>query len=187
MNAMMIRSAALFLAGIALAAPAIAQDKPPLHSTLARLELSMEIATIDDNGYPSALRITIKNVGGVPVDMPVLKGACNPENGVRVGATWIADDSIGNGIGSGGGCGGEGASLIERLRWWVRLRPSESMTTTERADWSAYGKDGPGTVEYWIEYIPPSLSEKEFVSLANEGYQVPTQTLETPHSSFHMH
>ena len=187
MNHPMRSPAALFIAAVVLAGPVAAQRKAPRPESPAKLELTMEIATTDDDGSPSSLRVTIKNIGGVPVDMPVLAQACSPDNGFRIHASWSPDEPSGLGHGSGGACGmGDGPSLEYRVQHeWIRLRPGESMTTTERLRWTRY-EDGPGSVEYWVEYTPPSMSEGEFARLTEAGYVIPTEELETPHASFHV-
>ncbi len=75
----------LALAGLMVSGSAGAEGKKTKPESLAKLELSVEIATTDDDGYPSALRITIRNVGGVPVDMPVLHERCS-----RITAAFIS-------------------------------------------------------------------------------------------------
>jgi hypothetical protein len=177
----------LVLTGLMVFGSAVAQGKPPKAESLAKLELTVEVATTDDDGYPSSLRITITNVGGVPVDMPMLKPDCSPDNGFHIETSWSPDDGH-LGVGSGYGCGGSGGSgLIYRIQHdWVRLRPGEFMTECERVEWSNYAKDGPGTLEYWAEYFPPSVSGQEVASLLRNGYVIPTETLETRHSSFHL-
>jgi hypothetical protein len=184
----MVRPVAVFLAVAVLYGPALAQkvEKP---ESLAKLELSTEIAATGDDGYPSALRITIKNVGGVAVDMPLLKnGACSPLNGFQIHSVWLPDNPVNGGVGSGWGCGmGDLPSLMYRIQHeWVRLRPGEFMTTTERVDWSSEANEGPGTVEYWVEYTPPSVTKEEIATLLLAGYLIPTDKLETAHSSFHI-
>jgi hypothetical protein len=178
----------LVLAGLMACGSASAQQKKAKPESLAKLELSVEIATTDDDGYPSALRITITNVGGVAVDMPVLKEACTPDNGLRIQSSWTPDESR-PGVGRGYGCGeGDGPGLMHRIQHeWVRLRPGESMTDTEHVEWSDYEKDGPGTVEYWVEYEPPAVTDGEAATVQQAGYIIPTEKLETQHSSFHMH
>jgi hypothetical protein len=180
--------AMLFLAAVAFAAPAAAQQKTAKPESLARLDLSVETATTDDEGYPSALRITIRNVGGVAVDMPVLKEDCSPDNGFHIQSSWQPDTDTGLGIGRGYGCGvGDGPALMYRIQHdWVRLRPGEFMTVTKRVGWSDYGKDGPGTVDYLVEYTPPSVTEQELASLSRAGYVIPDEKLQTPLVSFHM-
>jgi hypothetical protein len=186
----MIRHAALLLIIVVFVAPIIGQQREaPKPESPAKLELSSEVATTDDDGYPSALLITISNVGGVAVDMPVLQEDCTPDNGYHVQTTWTPDESSsGLGLGRGYGCGaGDQSSLMFRVQHaWVRLRPGESMTQTKRIDWRDFAKDGPGTVEYWVEYTPPSPNEKEAASLKQAGYIISVETLETQHSSFHV-
>lgn len=188
-NEAMERSLLLIMAGLIACGSAGAQGKTQKPESPAKLELTMEVATTDDDGYPSALMITIRNVGDVPVDMPVLKGDCSPDNGFRIETGWTPDKPDGHGYGSGGGCGiGDGPSLQSRIEHaWVRLRPGESMTQTERFNWGGYARGaGSGTVEYWVEYTPPAITEKEATILKQAGYLIPTETLETQHSSFHV-
>lgn len=147
----------------------------------------VEIATTDEDGYPSALLITLKNVGGAPVDMPVLKEACAPDNGVRVESNFTPDQP-GGFFGEGGGCGvSDQGTLFARVKHeWVRLRPGEWMTYTERVRWAGYRGRGPGTVEYWAEYQPPESMAKDVSDLLLAGFVIPNETIETEHLSFHM-
>jgi hypothetical protein len=181
------RALVLALTGLMACGSACAQGKPAKAESLAKLELSVEVATTDDDGYPSALRITITNVGGVPVDMPVLKPDCSPDNGFHIETSWRPDDGH-PGVGSGYGCGSsDRPTLMYRIQHdWVRLRPGEFMTESEHVEWSNYAKDGPGSLEYWVEYYPPSVSGQEIASLFQKGYVIPTETLETRHASFHL-
>jgi hypothetical protein len=185
----MARSATAILAIAVSCVPGVAQPKAEKPQSAAKLELSMEIATTNDEGYPSAIRISVKNVGGVSVDMPVLKQGCSPDNGIEIQSTWAPDEPTGHGFGSGGACGmGDQPSLLIRARHtWVRLRPGESMTDTERLTWSNGGEKVPGTVEYWVEYTPPDATPAEVAELFEQGYVIPTEKLTTEHSSFHVH
>jgi hypothetical protein len=188
-NEIVNRPVAAFLAIAAFAVPVIGQRKAPKPESPAKLELSFEVATTDDDGYPSSLRITIRNVGGVPVDMPVLKEDCSPDNGFHIWSSWTPDEFNNHGSGSAYGCGsGDQQTLGWRVRNdWLRLRPSESMTDTQRVRWDDYRKEGGGTVEYWVAYTPPSATAQEIAALTQAGYVIPTEKLETPHSSFHVH
>jgi hypothetical protein len=176
------------VAVVVLCVPGFAQTRAQKPQSLARLELSMEIATTNDDGYPSSLRITVKNAGGVPVDMPVLKQGCSPDNGIKIQSTWMPDEPTDHGHGSGGACGmSDYPSLLYRVQHtWVRLRPGESMTNTERLTWSNGGENVPGTVEYWVEYMPPSATPAEVAELLGEGYVIPTDEVTTEHASFHV-
>jgi hypothetical protein len=183
----MRRFLVLVLASLMVSGSAGAQGKRTKPESPAKLELSVEIATTDDDGNPSALRITITNVGGAPVDMPVLQEGCAPENGIRVQAIWSTDSS-GIGVGRGNPCGiFDGPSLEYRMRReWVRLRSGEFMTATRRAGWTDFRRDGSGTVEYWVEYTPPAFTDEQAARLQRAGYIIPTEKLETKHSSFHI-
>jgi hypothetical protein len=185
----MARFAITILAVVVLCVPGLAQTKAQKPQSLARLEMSMEIGTTDDDGYPSSLRITVTNVGGTPVDMPVLKQECSPDNGIKIQSTWVPDEPTDHGYVSGGACGmSDQPSLLYRAQHtWVRLQPGESMTNTERLTWSNGGENVPGTVEYWVEYTPPSATPVEVEGLLQEGYVIPTEALKTPRASFHTH
>jgi hypothetical protein len=183
----MVRHAAVLLIIAAFVAPMIGQSKAPGPESPAKLELSVEVATTDDDGYPSALLITISNVGGVAVDMPVLQEDCTPDNGYHVHFAWTPDESsdgLGEGYGYGCGTGGQPSLMFRVQHAWVRLRPGESMTQTKRIDWRDFARDGPGTVEYWVEYTAPKVTEEEAASLKRAGYFIPAEKLETQHSSF---
>ena len=156
-TALLVLSMGLLLCdGVCTAAQQKAAEK-----SLAQLELTMEVATTTDDGYPAALRITLRNVGVVTIDLPLLKTSCTPEGGIDLQMRWTANDPTHLGFGWGGGCGsGDNLSLLKRIKeQWIRLRPGEYMTMTE----SIRGRVAEltsGTLEYWAEYIPPEVSAR---------------------------
>jgi len=145
----------------------------------------MEVGTTNDDGNPSALLVTMKNVGSVTVTMPMLGSGCYPDNGVEIESFWISADEQ-SGSGGGGGCGiTDQPSLKEKARSvWIRLRPGEHMTTMLRV---AAGRKEAGRVEYWVKYTPPAATPKEVEELLQCGYTIPTEKLETDHRSFDTH
>jgi len=153
--------------------------------SLGQLELAAEVAATTDQGYPSALRVTLKNVGNRTVTMPVLGGDCHPNNGVRIESFWMSVDEQ-SGMGGGGGCGiTDQPSLLERARKrWIRLAPGEFITTTLQLD--PRSKDE-GTIEYWVEYTPPDATAQELEELLQAGFIIPTEKLATDHRSFMIH
>lgn len=178
-----IGSILLFAAcgGIGAHSQSMAKKAP----SLSHLELTAEVAATTDEGYPSALRVTVKNVGNIAVKMPVLGSDCHPDNGVSVKSFWMSIDEE-SGMGGGGGCGiSDQPSLIERARSkWVRLAPGEFMTTTLQLDTP---NKGAGTVEYWVEYTPPDATPQEIEELLQGGFIIPTEKLATEHRSFMIH
>lgn len=156
------------------------------HTSPAQLELTMEVATTNDERLPQALRITARNIGGVAVTMPVLGDRCAPENGLKIQTTLSARDGKSVGVGGAGACGiFDRPSLSSRIRTeWVLLRPNEYMTATLRL--TPPSKE-PGTVEYWAEYWPPNLTKQESEELVEAGYVIPTEKMETEHASFEIH
>lgn len=161
-----------------------AQQKTEKQADLAQLELTAEIAATTDDGIPTALRITIKNVGNVTVDMPVIGDSCHPSGGISVESFWLSK-ADGTGMGSGHGCGiTDLPPLMQRVKEdWNRLRPGEFVVTTENLR-PIFHDLKPGTVEYWVEYIPPDATKEEILALQQEGYVIPTEKLATPHMSF---
>lgn len=184
----MDRSITLLIAAAVICGSARAQQNPPKPESPAKLELTMEVATTDDDGHPTALAITITNVGSVPVDMPTLKQGCSPDNGIRIVSSWTPDLPSDHGFGSGSACGMfDQPALLYRVQHdWVRLRPGESMTDTERLVWDQHHEEGPGTVEYWVEFTPPAATAKDIADLLQSGHIIPTEELETAHASFHI-
>jgi hypothetical protein len=166
---------------------AAGQQKPEKPASPAHLELAMEAAATTEEGYPSVLRVTVKNVGNVAVDMPMPVIGCLPLGGhIAVQLNWRPNDPKStSGRGWGMGCGqSDMPSLMDRVRnQWIRLRPGESVTSSENM-YERLGKLDPGTVEYWVEYVPPEASAKELVELQQAGYIVPTERIETAHQSF---
>lgn len=154
--------------------------------SLAQLELTMQIATTDEDGRPTALLVTIKNAGGVPVDMPVLQSSCLPDGGVRIQMSWTSSDPDNQtGRGWGRGCGvTDRPSLITRLKnEWIRLRPGEFVTTTETIRDRTLDLEA-GTVEYWAEYDPPQAAAKDVMELQQSGYIIPAEKIKTGHRTF---
>jgi hypothetical protein len=145
----------------------------------------MEVATTDDDGNPSALLVTVKNVGSVTVTMPVLGDGCSPENGIKLQTIWLAVDGR-RGSGGVASCGMfDGPPLWHRVKtWWIQLRPGDYMTATLRL---TLPNDDPGTVDYWVAYTPPSATPKELDHFNRAGYVLPTEKLETEHRSFEIH
>jgi hypothetical protein len=147
-----------------------------------RLEVTLETAATTEDGYPSALRITLRNIGDGPVDMP-MPGTCQGEDGaLHLQFMWHSED----GHGSGGGCGGgltDRSPLMDRARnEWLRLQPGEFLIMTK--DLRPFFRNlEAGTAEYWIEYDPPALSSDERLQLQRTGYFVPTEKVETAHQS----
>jgi len=160
-----------------------AEHKKP--ATMAYLALSAEVATTSDEGYPVALRVTVKNVGNLIVTMPMLSSDCYPENGLTLESGWTSPDGK-NGSGGGSGCGiSDQPTLLERVRSkWIRLAPGEFMTTMLRL--SAPTKK-PGTIEYWVEYTPPAATSGEIEELMRVGYAIPTDKLTTEPQQFVIH
>jgi len=167
-----------------------AQQKPVKLANPAQLELTMEVAATTEEGYPSVLRVTVKNVGNVAVDMPVPVLGCSSYGGHSVVHTdWKpVDPNNHNGRGWGEGCSEDlPTPLLERVRdEWVHLRPEEFVTASENLH-ERLGKVDPGTVEYWVEYIPPKANAKNLTELQMAGYIVPTEKIETAHQSFVVH
>lgn len=154
-------------------------------TSLAHLELTAEAATSTDEGYPSSLRVTLRNVGNLVVTLPVLGGDCHPDNGVKVESFWTSMDEQ-SGVFGGGACGiSDQPSLIERARnAWVRLAPGEFMTTMLHLD---PPKKEAGTTEYWVQYTPPDATPREIEELIQAGLVIPTENLATEHRSFMIH
>jgi hypothetical protein len=167
-----------------------AQQKPEKPLNPAQLELTTEVAATTEEGYPSVLRITVKNAGNVAVDLPMPVVGCLPHGGnIVVHTDWKpADPNNHTGRGQGYSCGESGSpSLMERVHdKWIHLRPGEFVTSSVNLH-ESLGNVDPGTIEYWVEYAPPEASAKEFAELQQAGYIVPTKMIETAHQSFVVH
>lgn len=154
--------------------------------SLTQLELGVEIATTEDDGHPTALSVTVKNAGGVAVDMPILHTSCMPDGGVQIRMSWTSSDPHNQtGRGWGGGClVTDRPSLITRIKnEWIRLRPGEFVTTTESIRDQTNDLEV-GTVEHWAVYDPPQATAKEATELEEAGYIIPTEKIETEHRTF---
>jgi hypothetical protein len=168
-----------------------AQQKPEKSPNPARLELTAEVATTTEEGYPAVLRITLTNAGNVAVDMPMPGAPCVPGGGgVEVRAQWSPTDpkDLRGGGSTGTGCTQEHfPSLTFRVsHQWIRLRPGEFITVSEDIRQN-YRNWEPGRIEYWAEYIPPKATPEELVELRQAGYVVPAEKIETLHQTFVVH
>lgn len=159
-----------------------AKDPDPVH-----LELFAEVAATTENGQPAALRITLKNVGNLAADLSIPAIGCSSKDGsLQVRMEWHSKDPEDH-SGMGWGCASgvsDGPSLLDRAsKEWIRLQPGEFLTVTENL--RPQTKDmKPGTVDYWVEYTPPTLSKAERIELQSNGYLVPTESLKTESHTF---
>jgi hypothetical protein len=166
----------------------VGQQKTEKTSDHAHLELTADVAATTEEGYPEALRVTIKNVGNVAVDMPMPTAPCVPGGGgVEMRFEWHPKDP-GDHSGmstSGTSCMQDHfASLMYRVRHdWIHLQPGEFIIVSESLR-GRFQEIKSGTVEYWIEYVPPEASAKEFAELVQSGYIIPTEKIETAHKTF---
>jgi len=166
------------------ASAAQAQQKQEKSINPVQLEVSMDVATTTEEGYPSALRITVKNIGNVAVDMPLPVVGCLPQDGhlfVRLEWHPIHSDSM-HGHGWGESCG-EGCgdcmklSLTNRIRKeGIHLRPGEFITSSENMQLRLNGIE-PGLVEYWIELVPPRPQNRIFLNCGRPDSLFPRRRL----------
>ena len=170
---------------------ATGQQKKEMPRNPVHLELTTEVAATTEEGYPSVLRITIKNVGNVAVDMPMPMVPCVPGGGgVEMRFEWNSSDpGDHSGVGTTGtSCWQEHfASLMYRVSHdWIHLQPGEFITVSESLR-GRFQEIRPGTVEYWVEYVPPEVTPKELVELQQAGYNIPTEQIETDYRTFVVH
>lgn len=156
---------------------------------VARLELTMEIAATTEDGQPTALRFTLRNIGAVSVDIPAPAIDCTGGNGsIRIRTVIHFDGS--QGTGRGHGCGGgvfDGPVLLVRIRTqWFHLRPGEYLIFTGDARSMIDRADKPATYEYWAVYDPPALTAEEQTVVVRNGYVVPSEPVESDSLHFHM-
>ncbi len=166
------------------AASAAAQNVPRILMPQAPLKLTAEVATTTDEGYPSSLRVTLTNTGGMSISMPLPIAGCAPDNGLRVNIGWFAPGQD-HGFGSGGGCGvGEPRSLQQRVRHsWIKVRSGESVVTTINL-LAIYPSTESGAIHYSVEFDPPDAKPNELNDLWRSGYLIPTARLRTEDKSF---
>lgn len=167
---------------------AMGQQRAVMQPNPAHLELTAEVAATTEEGYPSVLRITVKNVGNVAVDMPMPMVPCVPGGGgVEMQFEWHYSDPgnhTGVSVGKSGCMQDHFPSLKDRVRYdWIHLQPGEFITVSESLR-GRFQNLQPGTVEYWVEYIPPEASAKELAELQQAGYIIPTEKIETAHQTF---
>jgi hypothetical protein len=165
-----------------------AQQKSKNEHSPSQLDLTAEVATTTNEGYPSTLRITLKNVGNVPVDLPFAPEACNPDGGIEVEMQWAPSGADRAGTGWGHGCGtSDLPPLSDRVRnEWIRLRPGEYFVFTKKILDQLSGLKS-GALEYWVVFTPPTAAPAEVAKLREEGYIIPTEKLETSRNSFPIH
>ena len=173
------------------AVAAAGQQKAEKPVNPARLELMAEVAATTEDGYPAALRVTVKNVGNVAVDMPMPKFPCVPGGGgVDMRFEWHPNDPEDHtgALNTGSGCWEEHfANLMDRVhRDWIRLQPGDFITVSESFR-GRFQNLKPGTVEYWVEYVPPEVKTEELIELQRSGYVIPTERIETVHQTFTVH
>jgi hypothetical protein len=170
-----------------LAAQSNEVEKPAEQPSPVQLELTMEVATTTDDGLPAALRFTLKNIGNVAVEMPMPAIDCLGPNGAIRVRSVVRLDGPSNG-GTGHGCGGgmaDGPSFTERFKSsWFHLLPGESLTFIGDRRSMVDRMNGPATYDYWAEYEPPSLTEKERSELAEGGYFAPREKITSAHLSY---
>jgi hypothetical protein len=175
---------ALMAVGVCVVS-AIGQQKTEKASNPVRLELTSEVAATTEEGYPAVLRVTLTNVGNMAVDMPMPNLGCISEDGgLQIGFILTSLDGK---SGVSGWCGGGSSDrprLLNRARdEWIRLQPGEFIVASESL--RPHLKNlGPGTVEYWIEYTPLSITPTEMAELTKAGYFFPTEKIETPRETF---
>ena len=174
---------------LSLLAQAMYSQQPKQHqpASLAQLDLSSEIAATTQQGKPAVIRITLKNIGNIAVDLPMPNTSCVNEDGsVIVKLVWSSSDPDDH-TGFGEVCGGgitDRPSLMDRARnEWVHLLPGEFLTFNENihirtARWKR------GNVEYWVTYDPPRLHVKDLSELQAAGFIVPDEELTTHHQNF---
>jgi hypothetical protein len=165
---------------------AAGQQRTEKPVTPADLELTMEVAATTEEGYPSVLRVTLKNAGNVAVDMPMPETYCLPRGGsIDVHLAWSPESPERTGLGWGGGCAeSEMPHLIDQVRQdWIRLQPGEFIAMSQSIR-DFYRTLDRGTVEYWVEYVPPEVTTKELAELQQAGYIVPSEKIEAAHQSF---
>jgi len=153
-------------------------------SDSVRFEVTAEVAASDVEDHPSAIRVELKNVGNSPVDLPMPSMECSGPAGAIV--FQFRYEPLNGGLGKGFGCASsllDGGPFLERVRTeWLRLDPGEYLTFTVNT--RRYFNDlGPGHVEYWVEYLPPSLSAQEKLKLRQGGYHFPERLTATSHTT----
>jgi hypothetical protein len=165
---------------------AAAQQKPAPMS-LAQLELTMDVATTTSEGLPAALRFTLKNSGYTALDIPLPSLDCSGINGsirVRVAVHHEGPETSGRGHACMIGTDHE-PPLADRVKTqWFHLLPGESLTLTGDRRRLVDKADGPATYEFWAEYEPPPLTPADRDRLAQDGYIVPSVSIDSDHLSY---
>jgi len=178
-NALLILIAAACLQS-AMAIAQAGQRKP---ASPVSLDISVEVATTTNSGQPSAVRITLKNIGAIAADLPMPQLGCEGEDGsLTMKYEWHSidpNDHSGRGIGCGSSMSDRSSLMVRASREWIRLQPGEFLTVTENLK-TVLQNLGPGTVEFWWLYTPPKLTPAESIELQRSGYTVPTDVISTP-------
>jgi hypothetical protein len=167
---------------------AAAQQTTAASKEVARLDLSIEVATTTDAGLPAALRFTLTNAGNVPVEVPFPAMDCDgPDGSIRIQTVIHFDEGEGQRFGHG--CGGsvsDRPTLLVRIRTrWFHLRPGEYLTFTGDARSMIDLADKPATYEYWAVYEPPALTAGDRAAVTRNGLVVPSEPVESNSLEFH--
>ncbi|HWE87294.1 MAG TPA: hypothetical protein VG267_20275 [Terracidiphilus sp.] len=160
----------------------------PSHGT-ARIELTLDVATTTEDGLPAALRFTLRNIGDVPVEIPPPAIDCIVSDGsIRIKAVIHFDgpEGVRRGHGCGGGVSHEPSLLVRIRTEWFHLRPGEYLTFMGDARNMIDRSDKPATYEYWAVYEPPKLTAKELGIVAQNGFVIPSEPVESDSLQFHM-
>ena len=180
-----MRNALLILIAAASLQPAmsIAQAGQRKPASPVSLDISVEVATTTNSGQPSAVRITLKNIGTITADLPMPQLGCECEDGsLTMKYEWHSidpNDHSGRGSVCVGGLTDQSPLMVRASREWIRLQPGEFLTVTENLKTVLQHLD-PGTVEFWWLYTPPRLTSAELIELQRSGYTVPTDVVSTP-------
>lgn len=181
-----VASTLVLVLGIAGVVRAQTIAKGPVNP--AELELTMEVATTNEDGSPQALRFTLMNKGNIAVVLPIPAIDCITGNGrIYLHSKIIAGKPEGGGVGHGcssGGGHGE-RTIIETIKKrWFQLQPGEFLVFTGDGRAMLDKSDGLMTYEYWAEYEPPHLSEADRDSASQAGYIVPTNDVVSSRLTF---
>jgi len=154
-----------------------AQGRTIVYDGGVSLQLQAEVVASDEHGYPTAIRIELRNIGDAPVYLPMPAVRCGGRDGV-VSVQFQFRSAEGK-PGQGYGCvvadGNDSKAGLERLRAeWIELSPDHSFVFTEDVQWYTKGL-GPGKLTYWPRYDPPWLTEGEKKELRASGYLFPEE------------
>ena len=128
----------------------------------ASIELHIRPGELVD-GVPETFSFVFVNAGDRDVRIPHVSPCLGRHSGTV--ALRLEFLPVGpRGTGKGGGCAGwldHPPGILEEVKSWKRLKPSESFTVSYKRVELSVSEQAPGAYEFWGEYQPPKFTAEE--------------------------